>query len=100
MVCAGEKILFPQAREKFLCQILRVVRRISDTANVGVKRMPVGLAQPRQRVARPLRVVAPGGHDDRPVGDDKRGHADHALGGSRLRVNFSVSPVVFTAVQV
>ncbi len=87
-VGVGEIILFEQAREKFLREVLRVGRRMAQPPHISIKRMPISLAEPGQRVARPRGVVASGGDHHRPVRRDKRGLADHVSGGGRLRVNF------------
>ena len=55
-----------QRGEEPLRQIARIVGVRAAPTDVGVERIPVGLAQRRQRGARRGRVVAAGGHDQAP----------------------------------
>src|SRR5262245_6497062 len=44
-------VLLQQAREKFLREILCVVRGVTPLPDIGIEGIPVGLTQLRQRVA-------------------------------------------------
>ena len=71
-VHAGELIFFQQPREKFLGQILRVVRIMSLPPHKSVNRKPVGAAELFQRIASVRGFIAPGGNHERPMRGDKR----------------------------
>ena len=57
-VHAREPVLREQAREKFLREILRVVRRMPLPPHERVERIPIRLAQARKRVARARGIAA------------------------------------------
>ena len=65
------EIVFPKHfREKSLGQILSIVRTIAESANIGIKGVPIGSAElfeGRRAVGR----IAPGGNYDAPVGCGK-----------------------------
>ncbi len=65
------EIVFPKHfREKSLGQILSIVRTIAESADIGIKGVPVGSAElfeSRRAVGR----IAPGGNYDAPVGCSK-----------------------------
>ena len=72
-VGAGEGVAFQQAGEKGLGQILGVMDGITAPPHIGVKRIPVGLAEAGQGVPGPGGVAPGGEHDDGPMGGGKHG---------------------------
>src|ERR1041384_7753387 len=70
-VRGAEVILFQQAGEEFLRQILSVMRLVAASANERVKRPPVSAAQFRQRFGSLRSITLPGGQNDAPMGRRK-----------------------------
>src|SRR5439155_16930451 len=67
----AEGVLRQQPREELLGEILRVMRRVTALTDVSVERIPIGLAEPCQRVAGTGRVLASSRQRNRPVCGDK-----------------------------
>src|SRR5436190_17451162 len=69
----AESVLSQQPREKLLGEILRVMRRVTALADIGVERIPIGLAELCQRLAGAWCVIASGRQHNRPVCGDENG---------------------------
>jgi hypothetical protein len=50
LICATQRILFKQVREKTLDKILRLRRSVTPPSDEGIKRWPVGFAEIRKRL--------------------------------------------------
>ncbi len=87
-----EPAFFEKAAEEFLREILRVVRRLAAAPDVGIERIPVGLAddfQRRRRIGRGLT----GREHDRPA--RVRKHA-RCITGGRTAVHGGILSILIT----
>ena len=83
---AGEIVFLEQPAKELLGEILGIVGSMTLSADVGIKRIPVGLAEVGEGLPG-LRAVRPrGGGDQGPAGRGE--HAAIVPGGARERMRF------------
>jgi|CZKM01.1.fsa_nt_gi hypothetical protein len=82
----SERLLFEQAREELLGKVLGVLRTAAASADVGVKRIPIGAAQAADGFLGAAALGGASGQDDGPMGGGKQGPAVLARAGLVARV--------------
>ncbi len=66
-----QETLLKQPLEESLRQVLRLVRFMSATPDMGIERIPIGAAQTFQRFIRSFRIVVGRREDNAPMGGEK-----------------------------
>src|SRR5262249_47503146 len=84
-ICAGERLPLQESREKFLSEILGIVRIVTTAPDINVKRVPVRLTQLSQCFLRLGRLTASSRQHDRPMRRDKRRTPTRGVSGGSPR---------------